>query len=234
LTDHHGFVDRDAATNRLQRGAICIFAKAPRPGRVKTRLAAAIGARAAAVLARAFLEDTCALAASQADAEPIVALDGDLDAELRASLGPVAVWSQGEGDLGDRLERVLSRALVDHAWAVALGADSPGLPSALLTGAVRGLGSADAVLVPADDGGFCALALRRAWPEALRDVRWSSEHAMADVRARLESAGARVALTEPWFDVDGETDLLRLRGLLGRGALTAPATARALESLGRM
>ena len=131
----------------MDRGTICVFAKPPRPGRAKTRLASAVGEEGAARLARAFLEDTwdtvsglpwanAVLASTEADRD---ALGLDEDTPL---------WLQGEGDLGQRMERVLARALRDAPWAMALGADSPGLPPGVLERARDALAASDAVLGP--------------------------------------------------------------------------------------
>ena len=111
------------------RARVCVFAKPPRPGRVKTRLVSALGEEGAAELAGAFLRDTLAQVQALPWADPVVATTGDLGALAPAG---VETWLQGEGDLGQRIERVMRRALADREQAVALGADTPGLPVRLL------------------------------------------------------------------------------------------------------
>jgi glycosyltransferase A (GT-A) superfamily protein (DUF2064 family) len=87
---------------------ICVFAKPPHPGHVKTRLARSVGSVAAAQLAQAFLEDTWALVRQLPWAHAVAAL---ADGPMTIALEGGELWSQGEGDLGARLERVLQRAL---------------------------------------------------------------------------------------------------------------------------
>jgi rSAM/selenodomain-associated transferase 1 len=205
------------------------MAKAPAPERVKTRLAATVGTEVATALASAFLEDTCRLSARIEGADVFIALDGVLAISPRDAV----IWPQGPGDLGSRLEGVLARALQDHAWAIALGSDSPGLPGSHIDGIVELLVDYDAVLGPSSDGGFYAIGVRRVAPRMLAGVRWSTAHAAADAKAQLGSSGFSVTMARDWFDVDTEQDLLRLEGLLQSGSVVAPATSVALGKLGR-
>jgi 2-phospho-L-lactate guanylyltransferase (CobY/MobA/RfbA family) len=173
--------------------------------------------------------DTCQLSARIEGADVFIALDGVLAISPRDAV----IWPQGQGDLGSRLERVLARALQDHAWAIALGSDSPGLPGSHIDGIVELLVDYDAVLGPSSDGGFYAIGVRRAAPRMLANVRWSTAHAAADAKAQLGASGFSVTTARDWFDVDTEQDLLRLEGLLQSGSVVAPATSVALGKLGR-
>lgn len=206
---------------------LCIFAKAPRAGAVKTRLAATIGADAAARLADAFFWDTLELAEQLAPVRVVVALSGN-EMLLPALRDRVDVWPQGEGDLGARLERNLRRALTESPRVLAVGTDSPGLPVALLVQALAALDTHDAVLGPADDGGFYLLGTRTCPEGLLSGLPWSSANTREKTLARLEERGLTVKVLAPWFDVDREQDLERLRTLLGAGEIHAPATCRVL------
>jgi uncharacterized protein len=206
---------------------LCIFAKAPRAGAVKTRLAATIGADAAVRLADAFFWDTLELAEQLAPVRVVVALSGN-EMLLPALRDRVDIWPQGEGDLGARLERNLRRALTENTRALAVGTDSPGLPVALLVQALAALDTHDAVLGPADDGGFYLLGTRTCPKGLLSGLPWSSGNTGEKTLARLEDRGLTVKLLAPWFDVDREQDLERLRALLGAGEIHAPATCRVL------
>lgn len=210
-----------------ERGTICIFVKAPRPGRVKTRLAPAIGERGAAVLARAFFADTLAAALACPWARIVVAACGALGPEDGVPRG-VPVWPQGDGDLGARLERVLARALEAAPFAIALGADAPGLPPRLLDQARAALEGADVAIGPCQDGGFYLLGLRCCPAGLLDGIPWSDPDTWACTIERLESLGLRIATIEPWSDVDRPDDLERLRGLIERGEIEAPETRRAM------
>lgn len=205
---------------------ICIFAKPPVPGTVKTRLAA--GDRAAR-LARAFLIDTCTAARELPWAKPIVATTGPLDPALSARL-ELPTWPQGEGDLGARIERVLRRALAMAPGAIAIGADTPGLPPERLAAARAALADADAAIGPTDDGGFYVLALRRCPEGLLADLPWSRDDTFAATHARLRDRGFVTKVLDPWFDVDRPADLPRLEALLSAGTLVAPETEYALTA----
>ena len=205
---------------------ICIFAKPPVPGEVKTRLAAALGAGAAARLARAFLEDTIESVQALPWAQAALATTVPVQAD-------VPVLLQGEGDLGARIERVLTAALERTPVAMAIGADTPAIPSRLLEAARAALRDVDVAIGPAEDGGFYLLAMRH-FPEGLlRDLPWSSADTLHATLKRLRALGLRTRLLEPWFDVDRAEDLERLRTLVERGMLRAPRTAFVLSDLRR-
>ncbi|HEY6006575.1 MAG TPA: TIGR04282 family arsenosugar biosynthesis glycosyltransferase [Anaeromyxobacter sp.] len=209
---------------------VCVFAKPPRPGQAKTRLAAALGDERAAALARAFFEDTWSAVTSIPWATPVLATT-DPSAGEWVGVPRARVWSQGGGDLGERLERVLRRALRGAAAALAIGTDTPGLPPALLSQARLALRRADAVLGPCEDGGFYLLGLRRCPPGLLRDLPWGSADTFRRTASRLRERGLRTGVISPWFDVDRLADLECLHALVARGEVRAPRTARALEAL---
>lgn len=221
----------------VERGRICVFAKAPRPGDVKTRLASVLGDRGAADLARAFLLDTWSQLKSSADrARPVLALAGDPGA---VELPAAEIWPQGGGDLGARIERILQRALqgadgiAGAPWTIAVGTDSPGLPSRLVDQAIDALADTSAVIGPCDDGGFYLLGLRRCPEGLLADLPWSEPTTFEATCARLTERGLAPAILDPWFDIDRPDDLDRLCALIARGEASAPATRAALARLGR-
>src|SRR5206468_1742222 len=131
-------------------------------------LALSIGPEQATALATAFLQDTVDLARSMPWAHVILAADTSM-----LNFPGLDVWSQGEGDLGTRMERILARALKRHPFAIALGSDSPGMPSCLLENSRTALRTHDSVLGPADDGGFYLLGLRACPAGLLENLSWS-------------------------------------------------------------
>ncbi len=204
---------------------ICVFAKPPIAGEVKTRLG--LAPEIAARLARAFIDDTLEAAATLPWATVALASTAPTGAA-------VPVLLQGEGDLGARIERVLRAALEQCGAAIAIGADAPALPLRLLEAARLALREHDAVIGPADDGGFYLLALRRCPSKLLDGLPWSAPETCARTLARLRERGFRTAVLEPWFDVDRPEDLSRLRALLAAGALAAPRTQAVLASLAEL
>jgi rSAM/selenodomain-associated transferase 1 len=207
---------------------IVVFARAPIPGRTKTRLAASIGADAAAGLAAAFLADTWRMVGEVGGARRVLAAAGERAALTRIVGQDAEVWPQGTGDLGARLGRILRRALAERPPVIALGADSPGLPVDRLHAAVRALARDPAVIGPADDGGFYLLGLRRCARDLFDGVPWGTDRAGAAMVERLVARGCRPAQLPGWFDVDRPDDLVRLRRGLEAGVLMAPFTAAAL------
>jgi rSAM/selenodomain-associated transferase 2/rSAM/selenodomain-associated transferase 1 len=199
---------------------ICLFAKPPRPGEVKTRLARGIGDVAAAEVANAFVFDTLERFTRRPSLRLVLATTDSDAVEWRdiagIGTGDIAIWPQGEGDLGARIERVLRRALEESPVALAIGADAPDLPLERVDEAIALLAGGDdtarvdAVLVPAEDGGFALLGLRRCPPGLLDDLPWSAAHTFAATRSRLEAAGLRVAMLAPWRDIDEVADLRQL------------------------
>jgi uncharacterized protein len=216
---------------RTPPAIIAIFARAPVAGTVKTRLHPAIGPDNAARLARAFLADTWRTLRSVSGARQVVTGTGDLD-ELRRVVGAEAeIWPQGEGHLGQRLAHFFTRALRESRTAIAIGADSPGLPVQRLEEAIAALSDRASVIGPADDGGFYLLGLRRFSPALLDDLPWSTDRTCAAVIERLCSVGLPPGLLAPWFDVDRPDDLRRLCVLIDSGQVVAPATAAAVATM---
>ena len=209
---------------------VCIFAKPPVPGQVKRRLSQSMGWQRGAALADAFLQDSWEALARLDWVRPVL-----VTTERHPSLGrflqDAEIWLQGEGALGERLERILRRALEVSDMALAVGGDTPGLPQRLLEQARAALQTADAVLGPADDGGFYLLGLRRCPGGLLEDIEWSSEDTLRQTRARLFGHGLSTAEIEGWFDIDVPEDLWRFHRLLKAGQVQAPATSRLLQQL---
>lgn len=208
---------------------ICVFAKPPIAGAVKTRLAARVGDTYAAELAGAFLKDTWELVTHLTWAEPVLATTSGTWPDLQW-LGAAELWLQGEGDLGERMERIARAALARAELVVLIGADSPGLPPRLLEQARAALAEADAVLGPSDDGGFYLLGLRRCPEGLLRGLPWSARTTLAATRSRLEECGLLTRSIDGWFDVDEPEDLGRLQNCLDQGLIRAPRTADVLCS----
>jgi rSAM/selenodomain-associated transferase 1 len=225
--------DSEGRSQPLTRVPVCVFAKPPRPGVAKTRLAATIGDRAAAALAGAFLRDTWEALAKIPWAAPVLATTDVEWAARDLHLPAHQIWPQGEGDLGDRLERVMSRALSSSAAVIAIGSDSPGLPARSLDAARAGLTIGSAVIGPADDGGYYLIGLPCCRPGLLAEIPWSTPETRARTIDRLQAHGLRTQLLEPWFDIDGPVDLERLRRLLTAGVIHAPRTATILGTLVR-
>ena len=109
----------------------------------------------------------------------------------------------------------MARALQHHLDAgahrvVLAGSDAPTLPSPLLIDALAALVQSDVSFVPAADGGYVAVAARRAAPSMFEGARMSSEHTLAESLAACERVGLSASVVGPWYDVDVPRDLARL------------------------
>ena len=213
---------------------LAVLARAPHAGTGKTRLRAALAGRPRSLidaLVTSLVADT--LAWARRPRRLLVAGAGDTDS-LR-HFAPHAVHvAQPDAPFGAKVEHAISSGFGAGATRVVqIGTDSPTLPAALLDVAFESLlGPGDAVLVPAVDGGWVALGLARPPGGCLAaaPVRWSTRHAAADTVDALRDAGFRVAVLPPWYDIDGEDGLERLRRDPG-AASRAPWSLAALRRI---
>jgi hypothetical protein len=187
---------------------VVIFAKAPVPGRVKTRLIPALGAEGAAALAREMLAGTVeeALATGLA-----VELCGEPDAANWHEVRPALfLTSQGEGDLGQRLARAAARVLAEDNILL-IGADCPELDRSRLRAAAEALEDRDAVIHPAHDGGYALLGLRRFDRSVFEGIDWSTRLVAGQTMRKVEALGWSLHVGETLRDVDEPEDLSHLR-----------------------
>ena len=221
--------------------SLILFARVPHLGRVKTRLAARLGDRGALDLYRAFLEDAARVYAGRSEWDPVVAVEPDALAPEIVALFPPP-WRrepQGEGGLGQRLAGAFGREFAGgRPAAIAVGSDHPALPRRRLAEALACLrGGTRAAAIPAEDGGYCAIALAADVPldAAFGDIPWSTGDVLAATRQRLAARGVTLAVLEGGYDVDRPEDLDRLKNDLSLLDPASPdypaATARVLAEL---
>ncbi len=194
---------------------LVVMSKAPRMGRVKTRLARDIGAAEAL---RFYKTNTKSLLRNVGD-DPrwtcVIAAAPDVAApETGFWPGEMPRIPQGEGDLGTRMDRVMKT--MPPGPVVLIGCDIPDVTDTRIAEAFDALGNHDAVFGPAEDGGYWLVGLKRfpRVPSVFGNVRWSTDHALADTRANLE--GARVAQLETLPDIDTGDDYARWKQSHGR------------------
>jgi hypothetical protein len=216
-----------------------LFVKLPAPGRAKTRLGRAVGVDAAADLSRAFTE--AALERYRAaDRSPVICFTPEnSEGAVRDWLGHGLEYRPQHGaDLGERMENAFREAFERGAHAAILaGTDVPDLEPERLLEAERALRGNDAVLGPAEDGGYHLIGLTRRGfsPDLFRDVPWSTPRVLPRTLARLTARGMAVHQLPTCADVDELADLRALaRRLDPRGphARLARLVAATLESAG--
>lgn len=187
---------------------IVVFARAPRLGQVKTRLASEIGPERALEIYRSMTEHVLAVV-HPVGARIIVAhAPADAGPEMRAWLGANVTYEpQADGDLGERMASVFERRIADRADRVVIvGSDCPTVTVETITSALDALDGADVVFGPALDGGYYLVAARRLHPALFRDVPWSSARTLDVSLIRAREAGQRVALLTPMRDIDTADD----------------------------
>lgn len=196
---------------------LVVFVRTPQVGRVKTRLAADIGAVAAAAFQRHATRAQLRRLAGDRRWRTVLAVTPDGDS-ARPRLWPrgCARMAQGGGDLGARMGRAMDA--VGPGAVVLVGSDVPDIRPHHVAGAFRLLGRLDAVFGPARDGGYwlVGLARRRRTADLFKGVRWSSRHALADTVANLGSDRS-VGFVETLDDIDDGAALARWRER-GRGS----------------
>lgn len=199
---------------RVPPPRILVFARAPVPGRCKTRLIPALGASGAARLHRRLtLRTLRAALAAGASVELWCAPDarhGFFQA-CRRDFG-VRLRRQPAGDLGRRMALALSTALREGVTAVALiGTDCPALAPGDLRAGLAALARHDCVLQPSSDGGYVLIGARRIERRALAGVTWSSGRELAQTRRRVARLGLSSNELAPRADVDTPADYRKAR-----------------------
>jgi rSAM/selenodomain-associated transferase 1 len=207
------------------RRHLVVFLRAPRLGRVKSRLAAGIGAVAALGFHRHASARLLRVMIRDRRWRVHIALTPDSAARGKRPWPVHAEWrGQGGGDLGRRMARLFQT--LPPGSAVLIGSDIPGVTPAHVATAFRALGRSDAVFGPALDGGYWLVGLRRRprVPRRLFErVRWSSEHALADTLMGLPRTMS-VEMLERLEDVDDEAAYRRSLNRRRPGS-NAPADA---------
>jgi rSAM/selenodomain-associated transferase 1 len=186
------------------KDTVIVFARAPRLGAVKRRLARDIGDRAALRFHMATLTRLVRALVAERRFRTVVAITPDrVQLSLRVKQIP-----QGVGDLGVRMHRAFRR--FPHGRIAIIGCDIPEANAHDLRAAFRTLGTADAAFGPAADGGYWLVAMSPRRPaRPFAKVRWSTEHALEDTLANF--TGRRIALLRTLHDVDTAEEWRRLQ-----------------------
>jgi len=225
-----------------------LFTKPATPGRVKTRLAATVGAERAAEMHRAFVGDVAERLRDQESfrLDLAWALD-DVSAPPDWPETRGLHWRRQEGaDLGSRLFHALSDAARSGHSVAAVGSDHPEIGAETVAEAFQHIRPGDArsaggtepavdmVLGPAADGGYYLIALHpgAVHPRLFEDIDWSTPRVRAQTLERAAELGLRVLELEVGHDIDREADLRRLAARLQAGELECPRSRRLLVEWG--
>lgn len=189
---------------------VAVFVRAPKLGKVKTRLARVLGEAAALDAYVELVEGTLkALEGGAFHCE--LWFEGERNEDLRrweTEYG-LPAFQQPDTDLGGRMLAALAAGA-----SVVVGSDIPVLDAAYVEAALSGLAQADAVLGPVEDGGYCLIGMRAPHPELFRSIAWSTDTVVEQTLSRAAAAGLDVALLATLWDVDDHDDYVRWRKTL--------------------
>jgi len=193
---------------------IIVFARAPEPGAVKTRLIPLIGPQRATALHVRMMKRALATACQAALGVVELHCAPDCDDDVLrfcSSHYQAKLVAQAEGDLGTRLAAAADAALAVHSRVLLMGSDCPALTARHLRGANQALlDGAAAALAPAEDGGYVILGLTQSNRRLFEGIAWGSETVLADTRARLRELAWRWHELDTLWDVDRAEDYQRL------------------------
>lgn len=197
----------------MNQGKILLFARAPEPGKAKTRLIPALGAEGAAALHARLVKQTlstvCALhenlvelwCSPDTEHDFFQSCAGEFDIRLRLQRGE---------DLGARMLWAFECTLTSAPWAVLIGTDCPDLNTDDLRQAIAHLeNGADAVAGPAHDGGYYLLGLRKAEPELFKRIPWGTDKVWLLTKKQIEHMGWICTVIRTHHDLDRPEDLLQ-------------------------
>jgi len=210
--------------------SVLVFAKAPDPGAVKTRLIPALGEGGAAVLAARFARRTLDTATRAAVGPVVLVCAPDTIHpffEVCRRRHAVTLAPQGGGDLGERMHRAFAATLPTSGAAILVGTDTPDLHVDDLADAARALrDGADVVLGPAEDGGYWLIGLREPVPALFDAMPWSTEDVLRVTRQRIAVLDLRAHELTVRPDIDRPEDLARLFARDDLAPLVADLVAR--------
>ena len=206
-----------------------VFARAPVPGQVKTRLAAELGESSALAIYRALGQRTVnavrrAVSMIQGARAVVYCTPPDSGDAMRAWLGSdLEILPQDGGDLGARMLAAIQQQLARGATSVVVvGTDCPELDAKLLVRACESLEDADVVLGPAVDGGYYLMATREGHAALFHDIPWSTADTLGATLRAAERARLRAVLLDTRADIDTAADW---RAWLHRDGDARPADA---------
>jgi len=191
------------------------MARAPRPGRAKTRLLSHLSPQGCAGLATAFLRDALDVLIEVQTAAHYLAFTPPEEEALLAQLAPptVALLPQVGADLGERLHNVfVALSELGHGPALIFGSDIPTLQRHTLEDALVKLHTADVCLGPSADGGYYLIGLRTPCPSLFEGIPWGTEEVFQMTVDRVREAGLSLATVECYRDIDTIDDMIWLQG----------------------
>ncbi len=198
--------------NALQyKGSIMVFARAPIPGKTKTRLIPALGKKGSARLHASLIDQTLSRIQAIGDVNTTLwctPSTEDLFLQSCAERYGITLKVQSGHDLSSRMQHAFETTLRSAPWTIILGTDCPDLETSDVQQAIDAMhNGADAVAGPAFDGGYYLLGLRRTSASLFRQIPWGTGEVWEVTRDRLEQLGWSYTTTTWRHDLDRPEDL---------------------------
>ena len=215
--------------------ALLVFAKTPKPGKVKTRLLAAVSAEVAATLHEACIADTMQLAQKTRACDVFIFAAGGTSyfrklVKERGSGKRVRVLPQRGAELGARMENAFRKCFaMGYREMVVIGTDTPWMGMERVRRGFAELKANDVVIGPAEDGGYYLLGMGRFVPDIFRKIPWSTERVLELTLQVIATMKLRGKLLRRDFDLDRPEDLARAARMLKRSPRVAPGLAAAIR-----
>jgi rSAM/selenodomain-associated transferase 1 len=196
----------------VERALLIIFAKAPVPGDVNTRLIPHIGIDAAtrlqAELIQLRMQQFAAM--TEIDVELWCAPDTThaLFQQCNQHYG-VTLRTQQGNDLGERMAHAFAHGCANHPAVVLIGTDAPAVDEQMLRAVIDALRSHEVVVVPAEDGGYVLIAMHQYIEQVFQAVAWGTSEVLAQTRASLEALELGYVVLQSSWDIDRPEDYQR-------------------------
>lgn len=190
-----------------------VFAKYPQTGKVKTRLIPAVGEKGAADLQIALLDDLLWRLHGSVELE-LWGTDSAAKPHYQSLINQyhLGFRRQTEGDLGVRMEKAFASAFLRGRMPLLVGADCPAIDIDLIDAMTEELEmGADAVMVPANDGGYVALGLAVKNYQLFRGIKWGSKHVADQTLEAMFNTGMECSVFEPVADIDYMKDVQKCK-----------------------
>ena len=190
----------------MRRGLIT-FIKNPELGKVKTRLAKSIGDKNALIVYKELLIKTRTVTAA-VDAERFLFYSNQIDHADEWSSADFIKYLQSEGDLGEKMKQAFQQVLTaGNSPAVIIGSDCFDITPAIIEAAFKSLQHNDAVIGPANDGGYYLLGMKKLHPELFTGIQWSTDSVFEQTIERLNQLNQKVYILPELIDIDELSDL---------------------------
>ena len=204
-------------SDQLMTTHLVIMTKFPEPGKVKTRLAAAIGDKRACQLHAAMVQHLSDNTLPELTGVSVsFHVAGGADDDVTSWLSDGTWQRQIDGDLGDKMQHALQASFDAGAEKVLIiGTDAPAITSCHIDSVISALDDSDVAFVPATDGGYVMAGMKRLHIEMLEGIEWSTDEVLRVSVSNLESKGCSVTILDPLNDVDLFEDLTHASDALG-------------------